>query len=252
MNDELVSIIMPVYNCEKYVEKAIKSVQLQIYTNWELIIINDGSTDDSMTKIEEQIKSIKDKVKLINLEENQGVANARNIAIDKACGKYIAYLDADDLWEKEKMHKQIKFMKTNKIAFSYTSYSRIKEDGNLLKTVEVPEKTNYTDLLKSTMMLTSTIIIDTENIPKEKMKMPNLKITEDTQTWLNILKSGVVAYGLNENLTQYRQRKDSTSSNKIESIIGMWKVYRKYQEINISKSLYYMIFHIMNAIKKRI
>ena len=122
----------------------------------------------------------------------------------------------------------------------------------MLKTVEVPEKTSYTDLLKSTMMLTSTIIIDTENIPKEKMKMPNLKITEDTQTWLNILKSGVVAYGLNENLTQYRQRKDSTSSNKIESIIGMWKVYRKYQEINISKSLYYMIFHIMNAIKKRI
>lgn len=252
MKEELVSIIMPVYNCEKYVAKAIKSVQEQTYTNWELIIVNDCSTDNSLCKIEEQIKSIKNKVTLINLEKNQGVANARNIAIDKVCGKYIAYLDADDLWEKEKLHKQIEYMKINNIVFSYTSYSRIKEDGSLLKTVEVPGKTNYTDLLKSTIILTSTIIIDTETISKEKLKMPNLKISEDAQTWLNILKSGVVAYGLNENLAQYRQRKNSVSSNKIKSIKGMWKVYRKYQKMSIGKSLYYTIFHIINAIKKRI
>ncbi len=252
MKEELVSIIMPVYNCEKYVAKAIKSVQEQTYANWELIIVNDCSTDNSICKIEEQIKSIKDKVTLINLAENQGVANARNIAIDKTYGRYIAYLDADDLWEKEKLHKQIEYMKINNIAFSYTSYSRMKEDGGLLKTVEVPGKTNYTDLLKSTIILTSTIIIDTKTIPKEKLKMPNLKISEDAQTWLNILKSGVVAYGLNENLTQYRQRKNSTSSNKIKSIKGMWKVYRKYQKMSIGKSLYYTIFHIINAIKKRI
>ena len=101
MKEEVVSIIMPVYNCEKYVTKAIKSVQEQTYTNWELIIVNDCSTDNSICKIEEQIKSIKNKVAIINLTENQGVANARNIAIDKACGRYIAYLDADDLWKKK-------------------------------------------------------------------------------------------------------------------------------------------------------
>lgn len=252
MKEELVSIIMPVYNCEKYVTKAIKSVQEQTYTNWELIIVNDCSTDNSICKIEEQIKSIKNKVTLINLAENKGVANARNIAIDKACGRYIAYLDADDLWEKEKLYKQINFMKINNIAFSYTSYSRTKEDGSLLKTVEVPGKTNYKDLLRSTIMLTSTIIIDTKTISKEKLKMPNLKISEDAQTWLDILKSGVVAYGLNKNLAQYRQRKNSTSSNKIKSVKGMWKVYRKYQKMSISKSLYYTMFHIINAIKKRI
>lgn len=252
MNDELVSIIMPIYNCEKYVAKAIKSVQLQTYTNWELIIINDNSTDNGIDKIKEQIKSIKDKVILINLEENRGAANARNIAIDKACGRYIAYLDADDLWEKEKLCKQIKFMQKNNVAFSYTSYTRITEKGTLVKTVTVPAKTNYKNLLKNTIMLTSTIIIDTKMISKEKIKMPNLKITEDTQTWLNILKSGVVAYGLSENLAQYRQRKNSTSSNKIKSIKGMWKVYRKYQKMSIGKSLYYTMFHIINAIKKRI
>ena len=154
--------------------------------------------------------------------------------------------------EKEKLYKQINFMKINNIAFSYTSYSRTKEDGSLLKTVEVPGKTNYKDLLRSTIMLTSTIIIDIKTIPKEKLKMPNLKISEDAQTWLDILKSGVVAYGLNKNLAQYRQRKNSTSSNKIKSVKGMWKVYRKYQKMSISKSLYYTMFHIINAIKKRI
>lgn len=252
MKEELVSIIMPVYNCEKYVTKAIKSVQEQTYTNWELIIVNDCSIDNSICKIEEQIKSIKNKVTIINLTENQGGANARNIAINKASGRYIAYLDADDLWEENKLYEQIEFMQKNSIAFSYTSYSRITEEGAKLKTIEVPEKTNYTDLLKNTIMLTSTIIIDTKIIPKEKFKMPNLEISEDAQTWLNILKSGTVAYGLNEDLAQYRQRKNSASSSKIKSVKGMWKVYRKYQLLGVGKSLYYTMFHIINAIKKRI
>ena len=143
-------------------------------------------------------------------------------------------------------------MQKNSIAFSYTSYSRITEEGAKLKTIEVPEKTNYTDLLKNTIMLTSTIIIDTKIIPKEKFKMPNLEISEDAQTWLNILKSGTVAYGLNEDLAQYRQRKNSASSSKIKSVKGMWKVYRKYQLLGVDKSLYYTMFHIINAIKKRI
>ena len=101
-------------------------------------------------------------------------------------------------------------------------------------------------------MLTSTIIIDTKIIPKEKFKMPNLEISEDAQTWLNILKSGTVAYGLNEDLAQYRQRKNSASSSKIKSVKGMWKVYRTYQLLGVGKSLYYTMFHIINAIKKRI
>ena len=252
MKDELVSIIIPVYNCEKYIVQAIDTVKQQDYTNWELIIVNDGSNDNSLSKIQKQIEDIKGKVKLINFPQNQGVAKSRNTALEYASGKYIAYLDADDLWKKEKMRKQINFMKENNVFFSYTAYERIKEDETFLRTVKVPRKTGYKDLLKSTIMLTSTIMVDIRKIPKERLKMPNLKISEDTQTWLNILKTGVVAYGLDENLAKYRQRKKSASSNKIKSTIGIWKVYRKYQLMGRIKSSYYTLLHIVYAIKKRL
>ena len=252
MKDELVSIIIPVYNCEKYISQTIDTVKQQEYTNWELIIVNDGSNDNSLSKIQKQIQDIKEKVKLINFSKNQGVAKARNAALKEASGKYIAYLDADDLWEKEKLYKQIKFMKENNVFFSYTGYARIKEDGTFLRTVKAPRKTGYKDLLKSTIMLTSTIMIDISKIPKENLEMPNLKVSEDTQTWLNVLKTGEVAYGLDENLAKYRQRKSSASSNKIKSTIGIWKVYREYQLMGRIKSSYYTFLHVINAIRKRI
>ena len=252
MKDDLISIIIPVYNCEKYIARTIETVKSQIYTNWELIIVNDGSKDDSLNEIQEQIQDIKEKVKLINSNKNQGAAKARNAALEVASGKYIAYLDADDLWEKGKISKQINFMKNNNIIFSYTSYARIREDGTFLNIVKAPKMMGYKDLLKSTIMLTSTIMIDISKVPKEILKMPNLKIAEDTQTWLNILKTGVTAYGLDENLAKYRKRKGSASYNKIESTIGIWKVYRKYQSIGVIKSSYYILLHILNAIKKRV
>lgn len=251
MKDDLVSIIIPVYNCEKYIEETIKSVRSQKYNNWELLIVNDCSTDNSLKRIEEQIKDIKKKVKLIDLYQNVGVAEARNIALEQAKGRYIAYLDADDLWSENKLSKQIKFMKEKNIAFSYTGYSRIKGNGEFIKVVNVPESTNYEELLKSTIMLTSTIMINTNFVSKEKLIMPNLPRSEDTQTWLNILKDGVVAYGLNETLTKYRKRKESSSASKIKSLIEIWKVYRKYQSIGIFKSMYYLFMHSINAVKKR-
>lgn len=111
MKEDLISIIVPVYNCEKYIAQTIGTVKQQEYTNWELIIVNDGSNDNSLNEIQEQIQDIKEKVKLINFNQNQGAAKARNIALKESSGKYIEYLDADDLWEKEKLYKQINFMK---------------------------------------------------------------------------------------------------------------------------------------------
>lgn len=252
MNNDIISIIMPVYNCDKYLSETIKSVKNQDYSNWELIIVDDNSTDQSLKIIKEETQDIKQKVKIISLKKNIGVALARNLALGKANGNYIAYLDADDVWEKEKLSKQLQFMKQNKIAFSYTAYSRIKEDGKFSRVVKAPKKTTYKDLLKSTIMLTSTIMVDISKIKKEKLKMPNLRGSEDTQTWFNILKSDVVAYGLNENLAKYRIRKNSMSSNRFKSTLGIWVVYRKYEKLGIIKSLYYIFMHIINAIKKRI
>lgn len=252
MNEYLVSIIIPVYNCGKYIKKTIASVKKQSYTNWELIVVNDGSTDESLNVIKDGIKDIKGKSTLINLEKNHGVAIARNTALENAKGDFIAYLDADDMWEKEKLKKQLDFMKKNNIIFSYTSYSRISEDEKFLKVVKAPNVTTYKDLLKNTIMLTSTIIIDVRYIDKKMLQMPNLTISEDTQTWLNILKTGIRAYGLDENLAEYRQRRGSASSNKIKSTIGIWKVYRKYQLMGRIKSSYYTLLHIVYAIKKRL
>lgn len=252
MKDDLISIIIPVYNCEKYISKTIETVKQQSYTNWELIIVNDGSADNSLRVIQDGIVDIKEKVKLINFSRNNGVAKARNAALEEASGEYIAYLDADDIWEKEKLYKQLNFMKKNNAFFSDTAYERIKEDGTFLRIGNAPKTTNYKDLLKSTIMLTSTIMIDIGKIPKESLKMPDLKMAEDTQTWLNILKTGIIAYGLDENLAMYRKRKGSTSSSKIKATIGIWKVYRKYQLMGRIKSSYYTLLHILNAIKKRI
>lgn len=252
MTEKLISIIMPVYNCEKYVGQAIKSVKHQKYTNWELIIVNDGSTDKSLEKIEIETQEIKPKVKIINLKNNTGAANARNIALNKAKGSYIAYIDADDLWKEEKLNKQLLFMQQQNIVFSYTGYSRIKENGEFFKIIDAPNTTDYNQLLKNGTMLPSTIMIDITQINKKLLKMPPLRSAEDVQTWLSILKTGVVAYGLNDNLTEYRIRKNSTSSNKIKSIINIWKVYREYQSIGIMKSIYYIFMHKLNALKRRI
>lgn len=252
MTEKLISIIMPVYNCEKYIGQAIQTVKYQKYKNWELIIVNDGSTDNSIEIIKKETQEIRKKTKIINLQENQGVANARNIALEEANGAYIAYLDADDMWTEEKLNKQLEFMEKNNIGFSYTGYDRIKEEGGFSKTVKVPEKTSYNNLLTNTIILTSTIMINVEQIKKELLKMPDLRTSEDTQTWLNILKSGVIAYGIDEELAQYRKRKKSTSANKIKTTISIWKVYRKYQLFGISKSIYYTFMHSVNAIQKRL
>lgn len=252
MKSNLVSVIIPVYNCEKYVTEAIKSAAKQSYENLEIIIVNDGSTDKSLKIIKKEIKEIKRKVILIDFEKNMGVSYARNKALEVASGDYVAYLDADDLWEKEKIEKQIKFMQEKKYYFSYTGYTRIRENGKFSRYVKAPIRTSYNDLLKNTIMLTSTIMINVKRVGKENLKMPNLPRSEDTETWLNILKNDLNAYGLDINLAKYRIRKNSISSNKVKSIKGIWTVYRKYEYIGRIKSAFYIIMHVINAVKKRI
>lgn len=250
--NEKISIIMPVYNCERFVGQAIESIKRQTLKNWQLIIVNDGSTDESISEINKAILNCNEQVVLINLKENLGVANARNIALKEADGRYIAYLDSDDIWKDNKLEKQLKFMQENNVVFSYTNYSRITEKGEFIKEVKTPEKVEYKELLRNTIMLTSTIMLDTKYIEKKDLKMPNMKRSEDTQTWLNILKKNFTAYGLCDNLTEYRNRKGSTSSYRIDGLKKIWNVYRNYQKIGRIKSTYYIVLHYMNAIKKRI
>ena len=247
---EKVDIIMAVYNCEKYVKEAITSVKKQSYTNWDLIIIDDKSTDKTLDMIKDTIIEVKQKVKIIKLKEHKGVAKARNIGIEESKNQYIAFLDADDIWDKEKLKKQIQFMKINSYNFTYTRFYYKK--GKREKTVGIfPKSLNYKQALKNTFILTSTVMINTKEISKELIKMPDVK-SEDTATWWHILKDNNIAYGINEELAKYRIHNKSLSFNKFKSLKRTWQLYRKQEKINIIKSTYYFINYIFRATIKRI
>ena len=179
---------------------------------------------------------------------------ARNTALRIAEGRYVAFLDSDDLWENSKLSIQLDFMKKNNIEFSFTDYSLITEDGNsynkLNKTITVPKIIDYNFLLKNTIILCSSVIID-RNIVGD-FKMPLIRAGQDTATWLSILKKGYKAYGLNENLAKYRQVEGSISSNKIKAIKRTWNLYRNIEKLGLFRSMYYFSCYSFNAIKKRI
>ena len=245
MEKELISIIMPVYNAEKYLDRAINSVINQTYTNWELICINDASTDGSL-KILEKYKS--HKIKVESLPKNLGTATARNLALKIAKGRFIAFLDADDYYHKKKLEKQIEFMKSNNYAFTFTGYAFVYENG-FEKKVRVPKRLHYKDYLKNTILNPIGVIIDTEKINKSLLVMENCDLAEDTRTWIKILKQEETAYGINEVLAYYTQSSYSKSHNKIKAAMAVWKIYKK--ELPIIKASYYFGCYAINAIKKR-
>lgn len=247
---EYIDIIMPVYNCEKYIKEAIESVKKQTNKNWRLIIIDDFSTDNTIEEVDNSIKDIKEKVLLIKSNEHNGVAKTRNIGIEKSTNRYIAFLDADDQWKEDKLEKQIDFMKKNKYSFTYTQYTYLKDEKEK-KVKTFPNSLNYKQALKNTYILTSTVMIDTAQITKEYIYMPNVE-SEDTATWWNILKKGYIAKGLKENLTIYRITKKGLSSNKFKNLKRTWNLYRKQEKISFIKTIYYFTNYIINAIKKRI
>ncbi len=248
IEDGLCSIIMPAYNSEKYIDEAIESVIKQTYKNWELIIVNDASTDGTEKIIKSYQKKDK-RIKLISLPKNQGVANARNAAIQNAKGRYIAFLDADDYWEKEKLQEQIRFMKNKNITFSYHDYKLLNTAKNKEKQIKVPLKLDYNELLKgNTTGSCLTVCIDRKIV--DKIYFPDEK-HEDYICWLNTLKNYCIeGYSLNKTLGTYRIGKKSISSNKLQSAVWNWQVYRKSQNISVLKTIYYMCFYVLNGLRK--
>lgn len=250
--EELVSIITPVYNCEKLIKKTIESVQRQTYKNWEMLLVDDCSNDKS----EEIIKSIikeDSRVKYFKLSENSGAAVARNHALEKSQGRFIAYLDADDLWKENKLEVQIKFMIENSYAFSCTDYEKIDEDGNSLnKVVKIPQKVNYNLFLRNTIIQTVGVMVDTKITGKELLVMPNIRRRQDAATWCQLLKAGFDCYEVPENLSYYRVVTNSLSSNKFKAVKGTWYLYRNIEKLSLPKACFCFIGYAFNAVKKRI
>lgn len=248
----LITIITPVFNDEKHLEETINSVLNQTYKNWEWIIVDDCSTDNSV-KIIKKFQSKTKRIHLIRNSKNSGAAFSRNVALTAARGSYIAYLDADDLWDVNKLKIQLSFMMNNNIDFSCCSYRVIDENSvSLKKNVIMLNQVDYRTFLTNNLLQTVGIMIHISVIGKELCQMPDLRRRQDAATWLKILKAGYSCYGLRNVLSSYRRTKNSLSSNKVKSVKGVWYLYRHVEQLSLIFSLYCFSRYAFLAVWKRI
>lgn len=249
--EELVSIIVPVYNAGSYIEETVKRVCAQTYDRWELLLVDDCSGDDSREKIEALCE--KDaRIRLIAKDRNEGAALARNTGVRNAKGRYIAFLDADDVWLAEKLEKELEFMEEKQAAFAFTGYEFGDEAAKGTgRVVAVPETLTYKKALSRTVIFTTTVMFDTEKIDRELIRMPDIK-SEDTATWWKILRHGYTAYGLNETLAIYRRPGKSLSSNKLAAMKRIWNLYRREEKLPLPYSIYNFVLWAFRATLRRI
>ena len=251
-NNDLISIIIPVYNASRFLPDTIESIQSQTYDNWEAIFVNDCSIDNS-TEIIKKIQKNDKRIKLINNEVNSGPALTRNKGILSAKGDYLCFLDADDLWDNDKLEKQLNFMKKIDCAFSFTSYQYCNEKCERTgKKVVAPKSLKYHQALKNTTISTITVMFDLHKLDKQLLMMPNIMYIEDTATWWKILRTGIVAYGSSDVFSYYRRSKSTLSSNKFRTLKSLWYVYRKEEKLNFIYALYCFAWKNIKAILRRI
>jgi teichuronic acid biosynthesis glycosyltransferase TuaG len=245
---DLVSIITPLFNAGSFIRETLDSVINQTYQNWELLIVDDGSTDNGPAIVESLAKE-DPRIKLFHNATNLGPAKTRNLAIEKASGRYIAFLDADDIWFPEKLTKQIEAMQKNGYALTYTSYQKITEGGEMLGVIAVPDQVTYKKMLQSNFIACFTGIYDAQQLGK--VYMPDIMKRQDYGLWLKILKMTPFGYGLTEPLGYYRVRKnDSVSSNKAAAALYHWKIYREVEKMNVLVSLYYFLHYMVRGYLK--
>ena len=242
----LVSIITPCYNAESFIVDTIESVLAQTYQNWEMIIIDDYSDDNSRDIIGEYTKQ-DIRIKTLYNEKNMGAALSRNRGIALSTGKYVAFLDSDDLWLPDKLKKQIQLMQEENILLSYTSYYTINEYSETMTTFSVNEKVTYLDMLKTSTMGTSTTVYNVNMLGKVYFEDMG---HEDYVMKLKILKQIPCAKGISEPLVKYRIHSQSLSSNKLHAALWQWHVYRKVEQLSFFKSMYYFIHYAYHGIFK--
>ena len=254
----MISIVVPVYNAAKYIEETIESVINQTYKDWELLLVDDCSKDDSAEVIQEVIRSFeqdekyKGRIRFIKKEHNEGAAKARNTGIMEAQGRYIAFLDADDIWYPEKLQNELDFMQLHEAAFVYSSYKFGDEDAVPTgKVARVPKHLTYKEALSRTIIFTSTVLLDTKKIDRELILMPDIP-SEDTATWWRILQTGITAYGLDEALVIYRRPASSLSSNKGKAVKRIWQLYREIAGLGMVSAAFHMVGWAFNATMRRI
>lgn len=238
MKEGLVSIIMPTYNCAKFIGETIESIQAQTYSSWELIIIDDCSIDNTKEVVERYVESDK-RITYNCLEKNSGAAMARTTAMNLANGEYMAFCDSDDIWTSNKLEKQLKFMKKSNYAFTCTAYEQIDENSNSLdKIIKPKERCDYNRLLLDCPVGNSTVMYNVKKMGK--FEVPNIRKRNDDALWLQMLKKEKYIYGMPDVLMKYRIRKNSISSNKFKVIKYHWILYRDVEHLSIFRSLFHI------------
>lgn len=247
-DNEIVSVITPVYNAERYLRQTVESAALQTYKQMEIVLVDDCSTDNSAEIIGELKKQYQNIV-YYRQPKNMGAGVARNTALELATGRYVAFLDADDIWKKNKTARQIKLMKIKNAPMSYTAIEMIDEEGKVIKQKRnVKESVNYKFLLHNTMIATSTVIVDRNKMGD--FRMPIRRGGQDYATWLKLLRNGSTAVGINEALEQYRVAAGSLSSNKFKSIRQVWEIQTQDEGINKIAAVWHILCFTVNALKK--
>lgn len=278
---ELISIIVPVYRAADYIAEAVAMVQAQTWQAWELLLVEDCSPDNSAevirSTLQREMESLSSgdwrrelesrpgirlietytgvggqRITLICKEKNEGAARARNTGLSMAQGRYIAFLDADDVWHVDKLEKEMHFLQDRQAGFAFTAYEFGDEQARPTgKVVHVPAELTYRQALSRTVIFTTTVLFDRKKIPDGLLHMPVVE-SEDTATWWQILREGYTAYGLDEVLAVYRRPAQSLSSNKITAVRRIWNLYRRQEKLSVFASAFYFVFWAYRATVRRI
>ena len=244
-----VSVIIPYYQKEKFIYKTVNSIINQTYINLEIIIIDDELTEKSK-KILIEIKKLDNRIFIYDNNKNQGAGMARNLALKLSTGKYLAFCDSDDLWDKNKLEKQLNYMINYDIDFSFTSYNIIDERERIISTRKARNIITFNELLKSCDIGLSTVMIKKDILKNDSLRFANLKTKEDYVLWLYIAKNKIKMVGINEQLVSWRKSANSLSSSTFQKIFDGYKVYRNYLDFNVIKSLFYLLRLSINYILK--
>lgn len=252
-NKPKISIVTPVYNASLFLPETISTVQYQTNHDWEHIFVDDGSSDESVEIIKKAQKKDK-RIKLIQFKKNSGAAKARNAGTQAAKGRYLAFLDADDLWLSHKLHSQLDFMESHKVSFVFSSYQFANKIGNpIAAPVQVPKSINYAQSLRNPIIWTSTVMIDLNKIDRQLIMMPDIRRGQDAATWWQILReTGIRAQGIQESLAYYRRTNGSLSANKLKAAKRTWYLYREVEKLGLIRTLHCFPFYAYNAIRKRV
>lgn len=247
LNNDLVSIITPAFRAESVIGETIMSVIAQTHSNWEMLIVEDCSPDNTRDVIRQWAQT-DPRVQLIALERNCGPAMARNAAIERASGRWIAFLDSDDLWLPQKLERTLEHAKAHQAALTFTGFRRITADGRTIgRYVGAPRSLSYRQLLGNTAIATSTVLLDRNVVGDIRMKKT---FYDDFDCWLQILKRGHLAYGLDEDLMHYRVLGQSVSRNKRRSAVHVWRAYRDLEKLSFPASLWYFSQYAIRGLLK--